>query len=267
MGANCCSLRMVLCHSRLSAHAPTPKTSSQLRASWGRLVPLTNEPLRPCRCLLLWPSGAEFGGMPSWSQGGRFYGASERSSRVIAGRIVLLQLYFYGAAAASILVSGGLFGTPLDIWQILDPSAASLFSSHGVCAVFAAAAAYATLTMTFSSVVQRAKLVADYAFTAFALHLLLSSLSGVSQDARASSGRASSAASVAAACAAPPVAAPARSVGSPPCRKAGGRLPAKGRLCTQILRPAPCSPPLPCRPRLTVFRSRRASPYRGSGGW
>ncbi|KAA0172158.1 hypothetical protein FNF27_01427 [Cafeteria roenbergensis] len=114
--------------------------------------------------------------MPNWSRGGRFYGASERSSRAISGRIALIQLYFYGTAAASILVSGGLFGMPLDVWQILDPSALSLFSSHGICAVFATAVAYGSATVCMPSVVQRAKLVADYAFTVFAIHLLLCSV-------------------------------------------------------------------------------------------
>ncbi|CAE6956435.1 unnamed protein product [Symbiodinium sp. KB8] len=124
--------------------------------------------------------------MPNWSRGGRFYGASERSSRAISGRIALIQLYFYGTAAASILVSGGLFGMPLDVWQILDPSALSLFSSHGICAVFATAVAYGSATVCMPSVVQRAKLVADYAFTVFAIHLLLCSVCAVSLGARAS---------------------------------------------------------------------------------
>ena len=126
--------------------------------------------------------------MPNWSRGGRFYGASERSSRAISGRIALIQLYFYGTAAASILVSGGLFGMPLDVWQILDPSALSLFSSHGICAVFATAVAYGSATVCMPSVVQRAKLVADYAFTVFAIHLLLCSVCAVSLGARASRG-------------------------------------------------------------------------------
>jgi hypothetical protein len=111
----------------------------------------------------------------SWSRGGRFYGGEAWSPSRITCQIIVMQLSFYGVASICLVALG--FSTATFV-----PSTSELFSSSACSVVLpwwwavwlSFVVSYTAMGWVFLEVVGRAKKVADFAFTLFFWHLVIS---------------------------------------------------------------------------------------------